>query len=76
MHKTTFVAPTEICRRDTVSQGPHAATPTSTSALPGAASGAGAEVPSLAEGDMLQPRLCRLHLLREGDSRVLSILDP
>lgn len=61
MHKSTFVVPTEICRRDIVSQGPHSATPTSTSALPGAASGAGAEIPGPAEGDMLQPPLFRLH---------------
>lgn len=64
MHKTNYLVPTEICRRDIVSQGPHTATPTSSSALPGAASGTGAEIPGLAEGDMFQPHLCRLHLLR------------
>lgn len=57
-----FLVPTEICRRDTVSQGPHTTTPTSSSALPGAASGTGAEIPGLAEGDMLQPHPCKLHL--------------
>lgn len=66
MHKNNVLVPTEICRRDTVSQGPHTATPTSSSALPGAASGTGAEIPGLAKGDMLQPHPCRLHLLGRG----------
>lgn len=74
MHKINFLVPTEICRRDTGSQGPHTATPTSPSALLGAASGTGAEIPGLAEGDMLRPHSAGCTCWGRGDSWVRSTL--